>query len=75
MSLRQRSRDSLDKASVPIATLVERYLSDCHAAGMTPNTLRGYREELTRYVRVTAGTPGDFTLATLRGHLARLQTA
>lgn len=65
----------MDKASIPIETLVERYLSACHSAGMTPKTLRGYNEKLRRYMRVVGGTLDDFTLDTVREHLSSLQKA
>ncbi|MBM3175779.1 MAG: hypothetical protein FJZ93_08690, partial [Chloroflexi bacterium] len=65
----------MDKASIPIATLVERYLSSCHSAGMSPKTIRGYGEKMRRYVRVVGGTLGDFTLDSVRQHLVNLQNS
>ena len=75
MSSRQKRWESVDKASISIATLVERYLSACHSAAMSPKTIRGYNEKLTRYVRMVGGTLGDFTLEAVRQHLASLQKA
>ena len=75
MSSKQKRWASVDKASIPIETLVDRYLSACYSAGMSPKTLRGYREKLTRYVRVVGGTLGDFNRDTLREHLASLLRA
>lgn len=46
MSSKQKRWESVDKASILIETLVDRYLSACHSAGMTPKTLRGYHEKL-----------------------------
>jgi site-specific recombinase XerD len=75
MSSRQKRWESVDKASTPIATLVDRYLSACHSAGMSPKTIRGYAEKLRRYVRIVGGPLGDFTLEAVRQHLASLQKA
>ena len=73
MSYRQKRWKSVDKTSIPIATLVDRYLSACRSAGMSPKTIRGYNEKLQRYVRMVGGTLGDFTLETARCHLTNLQ--
>jgi len=73
MSLKQRRWDSVEKASIPIVTLVDRYLSACRSAGMSPKTIRGYNEKLKRYVRVTGGSLGDFTIERVRQHLGALQ--
>jgi len=51
MSLKQKRWESVDRASIPIATLIERYLSACRSAGMSSKTIRGYNEKLRRYVR------------------------
>jgi len=75
MSFKQKRWDSVEKASIPIATLVERYLSACHSAGMSPKTIRGYNEKLKRYVRVVGGSLGGFTLERVRQHLSALQQA
>ena len=40
MSFKQKRWDSVEKASIPIATLVDRYLSACRSAGMSPKTIR-----------------------------------
>lgn len=65
----------MEKASIPINTLIDRYLSSCRSAGMSPKTIRGYNEKLRRYVRMVGGTLGDFTLETVREHLTTLQKA
>ena len=65
----------MDKASIPIATLVDRYLSSCRSCAMSPKTIRGYNEKLGRYVRIAGGNLGDFTLEAVRQHLASLQKA
>ena len=65
----------MDKASIPIATLVERYLSSCCSAGMSPKTIRGYNEKLKRYVRGVGDNLGGFTLESVRQHLSSLQKA
>ncbi len=65
----------MEKTSIPIATLVDRYLSACHSAGMSPKTIRGYNEKLQRYVRMVGGTLADFTLEAVRYHLTNLQKA
>ena len=57
----------MDKASIPISTLIDRYLSSCRSAGMSSKTIRGYNEKLRRYVRVVGGTLGDFMLEAVRG--------
>jgi hypothetical protein len=75
MSSKQKRWQSVDKASIPIQTLVDRYLSACRSAGMSPKTIHGYNEKLRRYVRLVGGTLGNFTLATVRQHLTSLQTA
>ena len=63
------------EASISITTLVERYLSACRSAVMSPKTIRGYNEKLTRYVRMVGGTLSDFTLESVRQHLISLQKA
>ncbi len=77
MSSRQTQKrwQSVDKASIPIATLADRYLSACRSAGMSPKTIRGYDEKLKRYIRMSGGTLGDFTLQAVRNHLTELQQA
>lgn len=65
----------MEKTSIPIATLVDRYLSACRSASMSAKTIRGYNEKLGRYVRVVGGTLGDFTIETMRQHLYSLQKA
>lgn len=75
MSLKQKRWESVDRASIPIATLVERYLSACRSAGMSSKTIRGYDEKLRRYVRVVGGSLGDFNLQSVRKHLTGLQDA
>ena len=65
----------MEKAFIPVETLVDGYLSACRSAGMSPRTIRGHGEKLRRYVRVTRGTLGDFTLAAVREHLLALQKA
>jgi site-specific recombinase XerD len=67
--------ESVEKTSIPIATLVDRYLSSCRSAGMTAKTIRGYAEKLRRYVRMAGGTLGDFTIEGIRKHLMALQNA
>ena len=63
---------SVGKASIPIETLVNRYLSACRSAGMSPKTIRDYNEKLKRYVRMAGGILGGFTLETVRQHLTSL---
>ena len=75
MSSKQKRWETVEKASMPIATLVDRYLSACRSAGMSPKTLRGYNEKLNRYVRMAGGILGDFTLEKVRQHLTSLQKA
>lgn len=75
MSSRQKRWESVEKASIPIETLVDRYLSACCSAAMSPKTIRGYHEKLKRYVRTMGGTLVDFTLEAVRQHLASLQRA
>lgn len=75
MSSKQKRWESVDKTSINIATLVDRYLSACRSAGLSPKTIRGYDEKLRRYVRRVGGTLDDFTLDTVRQHLASLQSA
>ena len=72
---RQKRWQSVDKASIPIQTLVERYLSVCQPAGMSSKTIRGYDEKFKRYVRMVGGTLGDFTLETVRRRLTNLQNS
>jgi len=75
MSSRQKRWESVDRASIPISTLVERYLSACRSAGMSRKTIRGYDEKLRRYVRLVGGSLGDFSLQSVRQHLTDLQGA
>lgn len=75
MSPKQKRWESVDKASIPIETLVDRYLSACRSASMSPKTIRGYNEKLRRYVRMVGGNLGDFTLETVRQHLENLQNS
>lgn len=75
MSVKQKRWQTVEKAPIPIATLVDRYLSCCQSASMSPKTIRGYNEKLQRYVRMVGGTLGDFTLETVRQHLSNLQKA
>jgi hypothetical protein len=75
MSFKQKRWDSVEKASIPIAILVGRYLSACRSAGMSPKTIRGYNEKLKRYIRVVGETLGGFTLDRVRQYLAALQQA
>jgi len=75
MSVREKRWQAVEKTSIPIATLVDRYLSACHSAGMSPKTIRGYNEKLQRYVRMVGGTLADFTLEAIRYHLTNLQKA
>ncbi|MAF84878.1 MAG: hypothetical protein CL875_00065 [Dehalococcoidales bacterium] len=56
----------MGKASIPIATLVDRYLSACRSAGMSPKTIRGYNEKLKRYVHMMGGMLGGFILEAVR---------
>lgn len=65
----------MEKTSIPIGTLVDRYLSACRSASMSPKTIRGYNEKLGRYVRLVGGTLGDFNVDTVRQHLFSLQKA
>jgi hypothetical protein len=46
MSVKQKRWQAVEKASISIATLVDRYLSCCQSAGMHPKTIRGYNEKL-----------------------------
>jgi hypothetical protein len=46
MSSKQKKWESVDKTSIPIQTLVDRYLAACHLAGMSLKTIRGYHEKL-----------------------------
>jgi site-specific recombinase XerD len=73
MSSKQKRWESVDKSSIKIEVLIERYLSACRSAGMSPKTLRGYDEKLRRYLRLVGGTLGDFTLDSVRRHLTALQ--
>ena len=73
MSTKQRRWNTVDKSSIKIEILIERYLSACRSAGMSPKTLRGYNEKLQRYLRMVGGCLGDFTLDTVRDHLINLQ--
>jgi integrase/recombinase XerC/integrase/recombinase XerD len=73
MSVKQKRWQTVEKTSIPIATLVDRYLSACQSAGMSPKTIHGYNEKLQRYVRMVGGTLGDFTLEMVRQHLSNLQ--
>ncbi len=75
MSSRQKRWESVKKTSIPITTLVDRYLSACRSAGMSLKTIRGYNEKLQRYVRMRGGTLSSFTLETVRQHLSSLQKA
>ena len=75
MSSKQKRWQSVEKASIPIATLVERYLSACRSEGMSPKTIRGYDEKLQRYVRQVGGNLCSFTLNGVRQHLTSLQKA
>ena len=75
MSSKQKRWESVDKTSINIATLVDRYLSACRSAGLSLKTIRGYDEKLRRYVRRVGGTLDDFTLDTVRQHLTSLQSA
>jgi len=63
----------VDKSSIKIEILVERYLSACRSAGMSPKTLRGYNEKLQRYCHMVGGCLGDFNLNIVREHLINLQ--
>ena len=65
----------MDKASTPIVTFVDRYLSACHSAGMSSKTIRSYNEKLKRYMRMVGGTLSDFNLETIRCHLTNLQNS
>jgi len=60
MSSRQKRWQSVDKTSVSISILVDRYVSACRSAGMSLKTIRGYKEKLKRYVRLSGSTLGDF---------------
>jgi site-specific recombinase XerD len=73
MSSKQRRWNTVDKSSIKIEILIERYLSACRSAGMSPKTLRGYNEKLRRYLHMAGGCLGDFTLDTVREHLINLQ--
>lgn len=73
MSTKQKRWQTVEKTSIPIATLVDRYLSCCESAGMSPKTIHGYNEKLQRYVRMVGGNVGEFTLETVRQHLSNLQ--
>ena len=75
MSFKQKRWNSVEKSSIPIATMVDRYLSACRSSGMSPKTIRGYNEKLNRYVRMSGGTLGNFTLEIVRRHLTLLQKA
>ena len=66
MSSGQKRWESVDKASIPIATLVDRDLSACRSVAMSPKSIRGYNEKLKRYVCMVGGTLGDFSLGTVR---------
>ncbi len=46
MSSKEKRWESVDKTSIPIQTLVDRYLAACHSAGMSPKTIHGYHEKL-----------------------------
>lgn len=75
MSSKQKRWESVDKTSINITNLVDRYLSAGRSAGLSPKTIRGYNEKLRRYVRQVGGTLGDFTLDTIRQHLTSLRSA
>ena len=75
MSVKQKRWESVEKSSIPIKTLIDRYLSECHSAGMSPKTIRSYDEKLNRYVRMVGGTLIDFNLDTVRQHLTNLQNS
>jgi hypothetical protein len=59
MSSRQKKWKSVDKASTPIASLLDRCLSACRPAGMGPKIIHGYNEKLKRYVRIVGGALSD----------------
>jgi site-specific recombinase XerD len=73
MSSKQKRWESVEKTSITIEILIERYLSACRSAGMSPKTIRGYDEKLRRYLRQEGGTLENFTLNTVRQHLINLQ--
>ena len=75
MSSSQQRWESVDKTSIPIITLVDRYLSACRSAGMSPKTIRGYKEKLTRYTNMSGGNLGDFSIEVVRNYPASLQKA
>jgi site-specific recombinase XerD len=61
------------KATTPLATLADLYLTTCRTEGKTAKTLRGYAEKLGRYVRWLDGDLSDFTLVSVRAYLAMRQ--
>ena len=56
---RAGGRESVDKASTPIARLLDQCLSACRPAGMRPKIIHGYNEKLKRYVRMVGSTLSD----------------
>jgi hypothetical protein len=48
MSFKQKRWESVEKTSIDIATLVDRYLSACCSAGFSDKTIRSYNEKLGR---------------------------
>jgi len=75
MSYKQKRWNTVDRSSIKIEVLIERYLSACRSAGLSPKTIRGYDEKLRRYVHQVGGTLGNLTLDTVRQHLSSLQVA
>jgi site-specific recombinase XerD len=67
--------EQLDKTSIPIVEIAERYFASCRVEGKTPSTLRGYREKLGRFVRWFDGPLGEFSIQTVREYIAMLQNA
>jgi len=49
----------VDKASIPIASLLDQCLSACRPAGMGPKIIHSYNEKLKRYTRMVGGTLSD----------------
>lgn len=68
-----RRFEDMDRSTLPLAQVSQHYFTSLRTEGKTPNTLRGYKEKLGRFVRWLNGTVADVTLERSREFVAHLQ--
>ena len=76
METRRIRWNTVGKSEIPLVRLIEQYLITGQTEEKTPSTLRGYQEELCRFIRwCEEACLADFSVELAREYMAYLQAA